>query len=109
MCVKLYGIFPVSLYLDSIAAAPHFPGLRHFYQGRGFKQWTGNDSKVLMKVFLPAIAGLVPDGMVRTISAFLDFCYLVRRSQLDNNLLDQLDDTVKRFHRECDIFIQEGI
>ncbi|KIM57870.1 hypothetical protein SCLCIDRAFT_80941, partial [Scleroderma citrinum Foug A] len=33
-----------------IAAAPPFPGLRHFPQGHGFKQWTGNDSKALMKV-----------------------------------------------------------
>ena len=34
----------------SIAAVPLFPGLRRFPQGRGFKQWTGDDSKVLMKV-----------------------------------------------------------
>lgn len=34
----------------SIAAAPSFPGLRRFPQGRGFKQWTGDDSKALMKV-----------------------------------------------------------
>jgi hypothetical protein len=34
----------------SIAAVPLFPGLRRFPQGRGFKQWTGNDSKALMKV-----------------------------------------------------------
>lgn len=33
-----------------IAAAPHFPGLRRFPEGRGFKQWTGDDSKALMKV-----------------------------------------------------------
>ncbi|KAG6808287.1 hypothetical protein H0H92_004641 [Tricholoma furcatifolium] len=33
-----------------IAAAPSFPGLRRFAQGRGFKQWTGNDSKGLMKM-----------------------------------------------------------
>ncbi|TCD60043.1 hypothetical protein EIP91_010846 [Steccherinum ochraceum] len=32
-----------------IAAAPAFPGLRRFPQGRNFKQWTGNDSKALMK------------------------------------------------------------
>jgi TM2 domain-containing membrane protein YozV len=38
--------------LFSIAAAPPFPGLRRFYEGRGFKQWTGNDSKALMKVFV---------------------------------------------------------
>jgi hypothetical protein len=34
----------------SIALLPSFPGLRRFPQGRGFKQWTGDDSKALMKV-----------------------------------------------------------
>jgi hypothetical protein len=29
---------------------PSFPGLRRFPEGRGFKQWTGDDSKALMKV-----------------------------------------------------------
>jgi hypothetical protein len=33
-----------------IAAVPSFPGLRRFPEGRGFKQWTGDDSKALMKV-----------------------------------------------------------
>ena len=36
--------------LGSIANAPPFSGLRCFPDGRGFKQWTGNDSKALMKV-----------------------------------------------------------
>ncbi|KAI0069628.1 hypothetical protein K474DRAFT_1750439 [Panus rudis PR-1116 ss-1] len=36
-----------------IAAVPPFPGLRNFYQGRDFKQWTGDDSKGLMKVRVP--------------------------------------------------------
>ena len=35
-----------------IAAVPPFSGLRCFPQGRGFKQWTGDDSKALMKVRL---------------------------------------------------------
>lgn len=34
----------------SIAATPPFPSLRRFPQGRGFKQWTGDNSKALMKV-----------------------------------------------------------
>ncbi|KAJ6621941.1 hypothetical protein B0H10DRAFT_1788837, partial [Mycena sp. CBHHK59/15] len=33
-----------------IAAVPAFPCLRRFKQGRRFKQWTGDDSKALMKV-----------------------------------------------------------
>ena len=35
---------------DSIANAPSFSGLRRFPEGRNFKQWTGDDSKALMKV-----------------------------------------------------------
>ena len=38
--------------MSSIAAAPLFPGLRRFKEGRGFKQWMGKDSKALMKVTL---------------------------------------------------------
>lgn len=34
-----------------IAIVPPFAGLRCFPQGRDFKQWTGNDSKALMKVW----------------------------------------------------------
>jgi hypothetical protein len=79
-----------------IAAAPSFPGLRHFNEGRRFKQWMGNDSKALMKVsdsylivlrhlisfsqvFLPAIVGYVPDQMVSALHQFLEFCYYARR------------------------------
>jgi hypothetical protein len=36
--------------LLSIATVPSFTGLRRFPEGRGFKQWTGDDSKALMKV-----------------------------------------------------------
>jgi len=35
-----------------IAAVAPFAGLRRFPQGQHFKQWTGNDSKGLMKVLL---------------------------------------------------------
>lgn len=34
-----------------IAAAPLFPNLRRFPHDRRFKQWTGDDSKALMKVY----------------------------------------------------------
>ncbi|OBZ78313.1 U2 snRNP component prp10 [Grifola frondosa] len=46
-----------------IAVVPPFSGLRRFHEGRGFKQWTGDDSKALMKVYLPAIVGYVPPDM----------------------------------------------
>ena len=33
-----------------ISAVPSFPGIRRFPEGRDFHQWTGDDSKALMKV-----------------------------------------------------------
>ncbi|KAJ7504630.1 hypothetical protein B0H11DRAFT_1709446, partial [Mycena galericulata] len=66
-----------------IAITPPFPGLRHFPVGRGFKQWTGNDSKGLMKVYLPTVAGHLPSEMVRTVADVTEFCHLVRRDVLD--------------------------
>ena len=36
--------------VDRIAIVPPFSGLRRFPEGRNFKQWTGDDSKALMKV-----------------------------------------------------------
>ena len=35
-----------------ISAVPAYPGLRRFPDGRDFNQWTGDDSKALMKVGL---------------------------------------------------------
>jgi len=87
-----------------IAAASPFPDLRRFPEGRGFKQWTGDDSKALMKVYLPAIAGHVPPQMVRALSSFMEFCYLVRRSVIDEDDLIVIDKAVTNFHQDRVIF-----
>ena len=73
------GFADVRFVTVSIAASPLFPNLHRFPHGRHFKQWTGDDSKALMKVrqvalttrnhvspllrwqvYMPAIAGHVP-------------------------------------------------
>ncbi|KIL57407.1 hypothetical protein M378DRAFT_188439 [Amanita muscaria Koide BX008] len=92
-----------------IAAAPYFPDLRRFKEGRGFKQWTGKDSKALMKVYLPAIAGLVPPRMVRAVRYFLEFCYLVRRAVLDDDDIEKIDELLALYHQEREVFKTEGV
>ncbi|KAK7027767.1 hypothetical protein R3P38DRAFT_2623597 [Favolaschia claudopus] len=87
-----------------IAITPPFPGLRNFPVGRGFKQWTGNDSKGLMKVYLPAIAGRVPPEVVQCVAHITEFCHLVRRSVIDEDTLAAIDATVERFHQAREIF-----
>ncbi|KAI1789248.1 hypothetical protein LXA43DRAFT_1155148, partial [Ganoderma leucocontextum] len=92
-----------------ISAVPCFPGLRRFPQGRNFKQWTGDDSKALMKVFLPAIAGHVPKKMVQCITVFLDFCYLARRPSHDTRSLDTMRGLLTNFHELRSIFVEAGV
>ncbi|TFK61918.1 hypothetical protein BDN72DRAFT_863235 [Pluteus cervinus] len=92
-----------------INAAGHFTGLRRFPDGRNFKQWTGDDSKALMKVFVPALDGLVPEGMVRTVSTFMEFCYLARRSIINTKDLEVMEAVLDDFHRQREIFKHEGI
>ncbi|KAJ7808353.1 hypothetical protein B0H13DRAFT_2385878 [Mycena leptocephala] len=87
-----------------IAATPAFLCLRRFKQGWRFKQWTGDDSKALMKVYLPAVEGLVPDQIVQAIASFFDFCYLVRREDFDEDMLDAIDAAVRDFHHHRKIF-----
>ena len=47
--------------------------------------------------------------MVHAIAAFMEFCYLVRRSQLHEDTLDQIDSSIARFHQECEIFKETGV
>ncbi|EIW78271.1 hypothetical protein CONPUDRAFT_38191, partial [Coniophora puteana RWD-64-598 SS2] len=92
-----------------IAIVAPFAGLRRFPNGRGFKQWTGDDSKALMKVYIPAIEGHVPQDVVRTFRAFLEFCYLVRRDVITEESLTQIKDALERFHRYRTIFQTLGV
>jgi len=62
-----------------------------------------------MQVFLPAIVGHMPPQMVRALSAFMEFCYLVCCSQIDEDTLTAIDAAVKCFYRDREIFIEAGI
>ena len=48
----------------SISAVPSFPGLRRFPDGRDFSQWTGDDSKALMKV-IPSLMAVIETDQAR--------------------------------------------
>lgn len=63
----------------------------------------------IWQVYLPAIEGYVPSGMVKTFAAYLDFCYLVRLSVIDENTLKAIDEALERFHRHRVIFQELGV
>ncbi|OCH83734.1 hypothetical protein OBBRIDRAFT_815720 [Obba rivulosa] len=91
-----------------IAVVPPFSNLRRFPEGQNFKQWTGDDFKALMKVFLPAIVSYVPNKMVKVIATFLDFCYIARRNVHTDATLDALENALNHFHRHRTIFQTVG-
>ncbi|RPD70597.1 hypothetical protein L226DRAFT_547722 [Lentinus tigrinus ALCF2SS1-7] len=92
-----------------LALVPPFPGLRHFKQGRNFKQWTGDDSKGLMKIYLSAIYGVVPNEMVRTVAAFLQCCYIARRDTVDDLDIAQFRDARSQFYDHRKVFQETGV
>ncbi|KAF7372792.1 hypothetical protein MSAN_00485000 [Mycena sanguinolenta] len=92
-----------------LSAVPEFPGLRRFPDGRDFNQWTGDDSKALMKIYLGAVAGYLPSDMIKCLSAFMDFCYLVRRNAITSPDLTAINESLTRFHHYREIFIISGV
>ena len=62
-----------------------------------------------MKVFLPAIEGLVPVEMVHCVRAFLDFCYLVCCNFHDTKSLDATQEALDHFRKHCNVFIEVGL
>jgi hypothetical protein len=60
-------------------------------------------------VYLHAIQGHVPPNIIRSLRAFLEFCYIARRNSLTEHNLDQLEDAVSRFHQYREVFIDSGI
>ena len=51
----------------------------------------------------------MPDEMVQTMRAFLEFCYIARHDVQDTNSLKALDDALLRFHRYREIFRTSGV
>ncbi|KAI0629516.1 hypothetical protein C8Q77DRAFT_1220222 [Trametes polyzona] len=92
-----------------IAVVPPFSGLRRFPEGRGFKQWTGNDSKALMKVYIPAIQGHLPRQVVVAVRSFLDACYIVRRRTHTPRTVASYASSLRHFHENREVFRTPGV
>ncbi|KAG2005872.1 hypothetical protein CC2G_002238 [Coprinopsis cinerea AmutBmut pab1-1] len=91
-----------------ISAVPVFPGVRRFPDGRDFAQWTGDDSKALIKVYLAAITEYVPKKMVQCLASFLEVCYIFRRNAISTTALDQARQELDKFHELRKIFTTTG-
>ncbi|KAF8551067.1 hypothetical protein OG21DRAFT_1478282 [Imleria badia] len=92
-----------------IATVAPFSGLRRFQQGRNFKQWTGDDLKALMKVYLTAIEGHVPCDVVWALHALLEFCCLMCRNIITETTLAAIDDALECYHQYREVFYPDTV
>ena len=64
---------------------------------------------MIYKVYIPSIVEHVPTVLVQCLSAFLDFCYIVRRSEIGESDLADLEKALTRFHTTREIFRTAGV
>ena len=57
-----------------------------------------------LKLYLPAIQGHLPEGVIRTFRALLEFYYIARRDVIIEDDLDELQDAITRFHTYREVF-----
>jgi hypothetical protein len=62
-----------------------------------------------MKVFVNTLEGYVHVDIIKTLHAFLDFCYIARQNVLTEDSLDALDAALERFHNFREIFRSSGV
>ena len=58
---------------------------------------------------MPVIEGHLPQEVVSTFRAFLEFCYTVRRNVLTAKDLDYLNEVLARFHQHHEFFKTAGV
>ncbi|KAG2090359.1 uncharacterized protein F5147DRAFT_748224 [Suillus discolor] len=109
--LQTHGKRRANIILDDIdrRCSLHFLDCVDFPKDCHFKQWTGDDSKALMKVYLPAIEGYVPVDVVHSFRALLEFCYLVHRNVINEKSLSEIEDALTRFHTYREIFKTTGV
>ncbi|TFY69251.1 hypothetical protein EVJ58_g533 [Rhodofomes roseus] len=88
---------------------PPFVGLRHFHQGRNFKQWTGDDSRALMKIWLAAIKGLVPHELVRMTHEYLEFAYRIWHPIQTDTKIKECETHLTAYHRHREFLRDAGV
>ena len=60
-------------------------------------------------MYISSIAEHVPPPIIKCLGSFLDFCYLVRRSEIGESDLIAIETVLKKFHTARDFFRTAGI
>ena len=61
------------------------------------------------KVYIAAIEDYVPNDIIRTFRAFIEFCYLIHRNVITDSALSSINDATQYFHHYQEVFKTTGV
>ncbi|QRV73208.1 hypothetical protein RhiJN_01222 [Ceratobasidium sp. AG-Ba] len=91
---------------ERFAAMPKAEGLKHFPKGISVvKQWTGKESKEMMRQILPAVLGDLRPEEAQMIRSLIDFIYQSHASSMTETDLAHMELELDTFHQFKDLLV----
>ncbi|QRV81665.1 hypothetical protein RhiJN_09680 [Ceratobasidium sp. AG-Ba] len=95
--------------LDSrFIATTQAAGMTHFGKGISrVQQWTGRESKEMLKQFLPLVVGDLEPELATLVTSAVEFIYRAHGSTMTDTDIRELDETLETFHRLKDLMVKK--
>lgn len=93
-----------------IRTLPPAFGTRHFKNGiSSLSQVSGSERKDMARILLGCLVGRIPNDVMLTFRALLDFIYLAQYPTHDDTTLKYMTDALELFHKHKNVLVELGI
>jgi hypothetical protein len=91
---------------DRFASMPRAEGMTHFPKGISVvKQWTGRESKEMLRQILPAVLGDLRPEEAQLARSLVDFIFQAHASSMTETDLGHLEYELDTFHKSKDVLL----